>query len=188
MSFTSDEFQLTITYTEYIQIIPLVLKSANFTYGNNTIFIGNWWNKTDPRNIDSWTICSYLSNESFHNRLETWFLFSRVKNISLIRWSYPSLPSRRFQGSSVFRPSPQTPAQPKTTFLSHCFIRLVSGQSTVLKLSGDRLNTIHKLVVVLKRDLTVTVFLLFSSLAKVIQCTKLLLLWVWLLLEVIKLS
>ena len=32
MSFTSDEFQPTITYTQYIQIVPLVLKSANFTY------------------------------------------------------------------------------------------------------------------------------------------------------------
>ena len=39
--------------------------------------------------------------------------------------------------ASVFRearisPSPQTPAQPRTTFLSHCYIRVVSDQSTVL--------------------------------------------------------
>ena len=33
----------------------------------------------------------------------------------------------------VFHPSPQTPAQPRTTVLSNCFIRVVSDQSTVLK-------------------------------------------------------
>ena len=54
----------------------------------------------------------------------------------------------------VFLPSPQTPAQRKTTFLSHCFICVVGDQSTIVQLSVDRLNTTE-------RDLRVTVFLLF---------------------------
>ena len=57
-------------------------------------------------------------------------------------------------GELVFLPSPQTPAQRKTTFLSHCFICVVSDQSTIVQLSVDRLNTTE-------RDLRVTVFLLF---------------------------
>ena len=68
-------------------------------------------------------------------------------------------------GKLVFHPSPQTPAQPRTTFLSHCYIRVVSDQSTVLKCSVDRLNTTYKLLIVQKRDPErdprVTFFLLF---------------------------
>ena len=37
-----------------------------------------------------------------------------------------------FKGAR-FRPSPQTPTQPRIIFLSHCFVRVVSDQSTVLK-------------------------------------------------------
>ena len=52
-----------------------------------------------------------------------------------------------FRGAR-FRPSPQTPTQPRIIFLSNCFVRVVSDQSTVLKLNVDRLNTTDKLVVV----------------------------------------
>ena len=41
--------------------------------------------------------------------------------------------SHAILGELVFLPSSQTPAQPRTTFLSHCYIRVVSDQSTVLK-------------------------------------------------------
>ena len=37
-----------------------------------------------------------------------------------------------FRGAR-FRPSPQTPTQPRIIFLSNCFVRVVSDQSTVLK-------------------------------------------------------
>ena len=70
-----------------------------------------------------------------------------------------------FLGELIFRPSPQTPAQQRTTFLSHCHIRAVSDQSTIFKLSVDRLNMTRKLVIVKKRDPErdprVTFFLLF---------------------------
>ena len=59
-------------------------------------------------------------------------------------------PSQAFLGEVVFRSSPQMPAQPRTTFLSHCYICMISDQSTVLKLSVDRLNMTHKLVIVQK--------------------------------------
>ena len=42
-------------------------------------------------------------------------------------------PTQAFLGELVFRPSPQTPAQPRTTFLFHCYIRVVSDKSTVFK-------------------------------------------------------
>ena len=51
-----------------------------------------------------------------------------------------------FRGA--LRLSLQTPAQPRTTFLSHCFIREVRDQSTIVKKGVDRLSTTHKLVVV----------------------------------------
>ena len=74
----------------------------------------------------------------------------------------------------VFFPSPQTPAQPRTTFVSHCYIRVVSDQSTVLTIA-DKLNTTRKLMIVQKRDPErdprVT-FSLFLSFAKVMQCTE----------------
>ena len=41
--------------------------------------------------------------------------------------------TQAFLGKLVFRPSPQTPAQLRTTFVSRCFIRVVSDQSTVLQ-------------------------------------------------------
>ena len=35
---------------------------------------------------------------------------------------------QKLEGELVFHPSPQTPTQPETTFLSHCFICVVSDQ------------------------------------------------------------
>ena len=48
------------------------------------------------------------------------------------RW-YLLPPTQWFLGELVFHPSPQTPVQPKTRFLSHCFICVVSDQWTVVK-------------------------------------------------------
>ena len=45
----------------------------------------------------------------------------------------PSLPRSHLRGLLLFHPFPQTPAQPKTIFLSHCFICVGSDQSTVVK-------------------------------------------------------
>ena len=55
-----------------------------------------------------------------------------------LRTAYVSLrsslpPMQAFLGELVFHPSPQTPAQPETTFLSYCFICVVSDQSTVVQ-------------------------------------------------------
>ena len=44
-----------------------------------------------------------------------------------------SLPHSHLRGLLLFRPFPQTPAQPRTIFLSHCFICVGSDQSTVVK-------------------------------------------------------
>ena len=42
-------------------------------------------------------------------------------------------PTQAFLGELVFLPSPQTPAQRKTTFLSHCFNCVVGDQSTIVQ-------------------------------------------------------
>ena len=60
----------------------------------------------------------------------------------------PLPPTQSFLGELLFRPSPQTPAQPRTIFLPHCFIYVGSDQSTVVKESVDRLNMTHKLTLV----------------------------------------
>ena len=60
----------------------------------------------------------------------------------------PLPPTQSFLGELLFRPSPQTPAQPRTVFLLHCFIYVGSDQLTVVKESVDRLNMTHKLTLV----------------------------------------
>ena len=45
------------------------------------------------------------------------------------KWLPISPPTHAFLGELSFRPSPQTPAQPRTTFLSHCFIRSIGNVS-----------------------------------------------------------
>ena len=58
-----------------------------------------------------------------------------------------SLPRSRFYGRLYFVP-PHKRLLNRAAFLSNCFSRVVSGQSTAMKLSVDRLNTTHKLGVV----------------------------------------
>ena len=62
-----------------------------------------------------------------------------------------------------FSPSPALPTIERGLCggASHCFIRVVSDQSTVLKKSVYRLNTTLKLMVVQKRNPRVTIFLIF---------------------------
>ena len=43
----------------------------------------------------------------------------RAKTIFFDTTTPPPPPTQAFLGEVVFRPSPQTPAQPRTTFLSH---------------------------------------------------------------------
>ena len=46
----------------------------------------------------------------------------------------PLPPTQAFLGELlIFHPSPQTPAHPRTKFLSDCFICIVSDQPTVVK-------------------------------------------------------
>ena len=69
-----------------------------------------------------------------------------------------------FLGELVFHPSPQTPAQPKTTFLSTCFICVVSDHLLVVQLGADKLNTTKT------KPLSYR-FPSFLSFAKAMQCT-----------------
>ena len=104
-------------------------------------------------------VCFDQSSISFYTTPETFIavdlmifgcliLISNVIYLVIIHTSYlisvlyavscktPFTPSRIASHASEFRvllPSPETPAQPRTTILSHCYIREVSDQSMVFK-------------------------------------------------------
>ena len=97
------------------------------------------WKNSPPTNCMQTQQLESLVTTLTHLKesIEVWIipLFSQSSLISDLVWASHleiSLPQRYYLRELVFCPSPQTSAQPRT-FLFHCFIRMVSDQSTVLK-------------------------------------------------------
>ena len=63
-------------------------------------------------------------------------------------WTFLASHAGILRGARIsFLPTNPCSTENNINFLSHCFICVVSDQSAVVKLSVDRLNTTHNLVV-----------------------------------------